>query len=109
MKRKTTALEEILIKSGFKLTSKFYTGNKSEKTYCYLYQKEMDQQITYNICLNYKREQVIKFGIPNITLGFLDDEELKHIHIMFISLRNFVEGVKYINELPREDLLESQE
>lgn len=109
MKRKTTELEKLLIASGFKLTSKFYTGKNSDKTYCYLYQKQMDRDVTYNIALDYKREKVVKYGIPNIALDFLDDEKLKHLHLMFLSLRNFVEGLKYVNEEPRADLLESEE
>lgn len=109
MERKTTALEQTLIKSEFKLTSKFYMGKKSNKTYCYLYQKEMDRGIIYNICLDYKREKVIKYGIPDIAIGFLDEEKLKYVHTMFLALRNFVEGLEILNEPVMDYLMESEE
>ena len=96
MKRKTTELEEILIKDGWQLVLKRYVGKRSEKTLCYEYHKTSDirnESKTFDqiIKLDQKRSQIIDYGIANIQIDYLDREELDFIRFLFLELRHFVE------------------
>lgn len=98
MKRKVTDLEQKLIKDGWCLTIKRYTGKHSEKTHCYEYHKTSD--ITNNgksyeqvIQLDQKRSQIVNYGISNIQINYLDREELDLIRFLFLELRHFVERI----------------
>ena len=109
MKRTRTLIEQKLQQDGFILTSKWYCGKHSEKTFYYTYQKELDRGYSYLIHLNYKRNKIVKYGIPNVNLGFVSEETLNYLHDLFLKLREYVEEVKeFANPIPKE-LLESVE
>lgn len=106
MKRKTTNLEQRLINDGWCLSLKRYTGKHSQKTFCYEYSKNIDDQ-EHIIVLNPKRTNVVKFGIANVHIDFVSKETLANIHQLYLELKEFVETLK--TPEPREDLLESDE
>ena len=99
MKRKITELENKLIKDGWCLTIKRYTGKHSEKTHRYEYHKTSDirnngkcyEQI---IELDTKRSQIVNYGIANIQINYLDRDELDLIRFLFLELRHYVERVE---------------
>ena len=98
MKRKITELEEKLINSGWCLTLKRYTGKNSEKTFCYEYHKIADlrnEGKTYNqiIKLNQKRSQIVSYGIANVNIEYLDDDELLFIRSLYLQLDFFIKGL----------------
>lgn len=118
MKRKVTDLEQKLINNGWCLTIKRYTGKHSEKTHCYEYHKTSD--ITNNgksyeqvIQLDQKRSQIVNYGIANIQIDYLDNDELMHIRFLFLELRHFVERITEVEEpsvnVPNSELDEKQE
>ena len=98
MKRKITELENKLIEDGWCLTIKRYTGKHSEKTHRYEYHKTSDirnngkcyEQI---IELDQKRSQIVNYGIANIQINYLDEEELTLIRFLFLELRHYVERI----------------
>ena len=84
MRRKTTELEQQLIKDNFKLTNKRYRGNHSEKVFYYEYQKCNEV-----IRLDRTRTKVIQVGIKNVDIELLSDIELEHLRINFWNLKNY--------------------
>ncbi len=92
MKRKITEIEQKLIEDGFQLKLKRYTGKHSEKSYCYEYTREYENR-THVVILNSKRDNVIKYGIDDIHIEFVDKEELKELHRHFFLLKHYVETV----------------
>ena len=56
MKRTTTILEQKLIANGWYLAAKTYWGKKSEKTFCYEYQKQDETRHVQVIKLNSKKQ-----------------------------------------------------
>ena len=98
MKRKITNLEQKLIDDNWCLAIKRYTGKHSEKILCYEYHKTSDlrhDNKTYDlfIRLDQKRSQITKYGINNLVVETLDDEELTHIRFVFLELRHYVERI----------------
>ena len=105
MKRKITDLEQRLINDGWCLTIKRYTGKHSEKTLCYEYHKTSDLRNngrTYEqiIKLDQKRSQIVNFGINNVQVDFLDDEELTFVRSLFVILKLYVERLTNNNPEP---------
>jgi len=103
MKRKITELEQKLIADGWCLTIKRYTGKHSEKTFCYEYHKTSDLRNgnkTYEqiIKLDQKRSQIVNYGINNVQVEFLDDEELTFVRSLFLMLRLYVEKLTNVEE-----------
>ena len=99
MKRKVTELEQKLINDGWCLTTKRYTGKHSQKILCYEYHKTSDlrnDNKTYDlfIQLDQKRSQIVKYGVTNIQIDYLDREELDLIRFLFLELRHFVERIE---------------
>ena len=95
MKRKITELEQKLLDNGWCLTIKRYTGKHSEKTHCYEYHKKSD--ITNNgktyeqiIKLDQKRSQIIDYGIKNVVIDFLNDQELCFVRFLHLELKHYV-------------------
>lgn len=96
MKRTITDLEQKLINDGWQLVLKRYQGKHSEKTLCYEYHKTSDlrnNNKTYEqvIKLDKKRSQIVQYGINNVQVDFLDNEELTLIRFLFLELRHYVE------------------
>ena len=98
MKRKITELEQKLLDNGWCLAIKRYTGKHSEKTHCYEYHKTSD--ITNNgksyeqvIQLDQKRSQIVNYGIANIQIDYLDDDELMLIRFLFFELKKYVQSL----------------
>ena len=96
MKRKITNLEQRLIDDNWCLAIKRYTGKHSEKILCYEYHKTSDlrhdnKNYDLFIRLDQKRSQITKYGIKNLVVETLDDEELTHIRFVFLELRHYVE------------------
>ena len=99
MKRKITNLEQKLIDDNWCLAIKRYTGKHSEKILCYEYHKTRDlrhDNKTYDlfIRLDQKRSQITKYGIKNLVVETLDDDELTHIRFVFLELRHYVERIE---------------
>ena len=121
MKRKTTELEKKLLEDGWCLTIKRYTGKHSEKIHCYEYHKTSDlrnngKSYEQIIELDQKRSQIVKYGIANIQINYLDDAELTLIRFLFLELRHYVERLTKVEEpkvvsvnVPNSELDERQE
>ena len=93
MKRTTTILEQKLIANGWYLAAKTYWGKKSEKTFCYEYQKQDETRHVQVIKLNSKRNKIVQYGIANVNFPYLSQIELDGLHIAFFSLRDFVDFI----------------
>lgn len=96
MKRKITNLEQKLINNGWCLTIKRYTGKHSEKTLCYEYHKTSDlrnENRSYEqiIKLDQKRSHIVDFGINNVSVEFLNDQELTFVRSLYLILKLYVE------------------
>lgn len=96
MKRKITDLEQKLIENGWQLTNKHYTGKHSEKILCYEYHKTSDlrnDNKVYDLFINLdqKRSQIVKYGIKNLSIDYMSEEELLIVRFLFLELRHFVE------------------
>lgn len=102
MKRKVTELEQKLIENGWYLATKRYTGRGSNKILCYEYQKTSDIRNngkTYKqiIRLNQKRTVVVGYGIANLQIEYLNDDELMVIRFVFFELRKFVQKISWVD------------
>lgn len=96
MKRKVTDLEKKLINDGWCLTTKRYTGKHSQKILCYEYHKTSDlrnDNKTYDlfIQLEQKRAQIVKYGIANLFMEQMSEDELTLVRFLFLELRHYVE------------------
>lgn len=118
MKRKITELEQKLLDNGWYLTNKRYTGKRSEKTLCYEYQKTSDlrnDNKVYDLFINLdlKRSQIVKYGVANLFIERMTEEELTIVRFIFLELRKFVESLTKVEEpkvnVPNSELDEKQE
>ena len=118
MKRKITELEQKLLENGWYLANKRYTGKRSEKTLCYEYQKTSDlrnDNKVYDLFINLdlKRSQIVKYGVANLFIERMTEEELTIVRFIFLELRKFVESLTKIEEpkvnVPNSELDEKQE
>ena len=117
MKRQITELENKLIEDGWCLTIKRYAGKHSEKTHRYEYHKISDlrnngKSYEQIIELDQKRSQIVNYGIANIQINYLDNDELMLIRFLFLELRHFVEHLekKTVDpiDVPNDELEEKQ-
>lgn len=108
MKRKTTFIEKKLIENGFILTSKTYGGKHSEKTFLYVYSKELDDYDEL-VMLDKKRNKVLKYAISNVDLSLVDKETMVLLHHAFLDLKEFIGSLTMVEEPIPEELLESVE
>ena len=113
MKRKTTDLEQKLINDGWCLVVKRYCGKHSEKILCYEYHKISDlrnENRTYEqiIKLDQKRSQVVDFGINNMFVEFLNDQELTFVRSLYLILKLYVEKLVNVEEnaLTNDEIVE---
>ena len=83
MKRKITNLEQRLIDKGYYLSHKQYSGRKSEKTHSYTYVNKN----TF-VKLDFKRENVISYGLLNYSAMELTRMELQGIEIVLNMIEN---------------------
>ena len=119
MKRQVTELEQKLISDGWYLTNKRYMGKHSEKILCYEYNKTSDlrnDNKVYDlfIHLDQKRSQIVKYGIKNLSIDYMSDDELMLVRFLFLELRHFVERLtkkeeKLVVCVPNSELDEKQE
>lgn len=118
MKRKITELEQKLLDNGWYLANKRYTGKRSEKTLCYEYQKTSDlrnDNKVYDLFINLdlKRSQIVKYGVANLFIERMTEEELTIVRFIFLELRKFVESLTKVEEpkvnVPNSELDEKQE
>lgn len=118
MKRKITELEQKLLDNGWYLANKRYTGKHSEKTLCYEYQKTSDlrnDNKVYDLFINLdlKRSQIVKYGVANLFIERMTEEELTIVRFIFLELRKFVESLTKVEEpkvnVPNSELDEKQE
>ena len=118
MKRKITELEQKLLDNGWYLANKRYTGKRSEKTLCYEYQKTSDlrnDNKVYDLFINLdlKRSQIVKYGVANLFIERITEEELTIVRFIFLELRKFVESLTKVEEpkvnVPNSELDEKQE
>ena len=118
MKRKITELEQKLLENGWYLANKRYTGKRSEKTLCYEYQKTSDlrnDNKVYDLFINLdlKRSQIVKYGVANLFIERMTEEELTIVRFIFLELRKFVESLTKVEEpnvnVPNSELDEKQE
>lgn len=108
MKRKTTDLETRLIKDEWYLESKRYSGKHSEKTKCYVYRKTIEGNNNV-IILDKKRNKIVKYGIDNINIDFVDKETLYYVHKAYLELKEYVQTLTPLDEPIPNELLESVE
>lgn len=80
--RKNTNLENHLIEKGYRLSHKQYGGRKSEKTLSYYYVKK-DQYIR----LDYKRENVLSYGLLNYQCSELTGMEVEGLRIRLYNIK----------------------
>ena len=95
MKRKITELEQKLLDNGWNLTNKVYTGKHSEKTDYYEYRKIADlrnegKEYEQIIKLDLKRSKIVSFGVGNVNIYYLNDDELLFIRTLYFQLSHFV-------------------
>lgn len=119
MKRKITDLEQKLLDNGWQLTNKNYTGKHSEKIECYEYHKTSDlrnngKTFDLVIKLDQKRSQIVDYGVKNVYLHYLNDQELCLVRFLFLEIRHFVERItkekeKLVVNVPNSELDERQE
>lgn len=119
MKRKITDLEQKLLDNGWQLTNKNYTGKHSEKIECYEYHKTSDlrnngKTFDLVIKLDQKRSQIVDYGVKNVYLHYLNDQELCLVRFLFLEIRHFVERItkekeKLVVSVPNSELDERQE
>ena len=118
MKRKITELEQKLLENGWYLANKRYTGKRSEKTLCYEYQKTSDlrnDNKVYDLFINLdlKRSQIVKYGVANLFIERMTEEELTIVRFIFLELRKFIESLTKVEEpkvnVPNSELDEKQE
>ena len=110
MKRKITDLEQKLINDGWHLGIKTYTGKHSEKILCYGYYKDSEIKNNgkkYNqiITLDQKRTSVVDYGLVNVNVVFLNDQELCLLRFLHLELRHYVERLTKREPRPIEPLL----
>lgn len=96
MKRKITDLEQKLIDDGWYLNLKRYFGKHSEKIECYEYEKTSDlrnngKTYDYFIELDQKRSQIVKYGIKNLFLEKMSEDELTLVRFLYLEIKHFVE------------------
>lgn len=118
MKRKITELEQKLLENGWHLTIKRYTGKHSEKILSYEYHKTSDlrnDNKVYDLFINLdlKRSQIVKYGVANLFIERMTEEELTIVRFIFLELRKFVERLTKVEEtkvnVPNSELDERQE
>lgn len=119
MKRKITELEEKLIENGWYLSNKRYMGKHSEKILCYEYNKTSDLRNDNKVYelfirLDKKRSHVVKYGIKNLSIDYMSDDELMLVRFLFLELRHFVERLtekeeEIVVNVPNSELDEKQE
>lgn len=103
MNRKITELEQKLIDDGWYLNLKRYTGKRSDKIECYEYHKTSDIRNdgkTYDqiIKLDQKRSQIVSFGIGNLAIEYMSEEELTFVRFLYFELKHFVEKLTVVEE-----------
>ena len=113
MKRKITELEQKLLDNGWYLANKRYTGKRSEKTLCYEYQKTSDlrnDNKVYDLFINLdlKRSQIVKYGVANLFIERMTEEELTIVRFIFLELRKFVESLSDNHDHAKDVLEYSQ-
>lgn len=120
MQRKITKLESVLLENGWYLAIKRYKGKHSEKIECYEYHKTSDlrndgRTFELVIKLDQKRSQIVDYGVKNVYLHYLNDQELCFVRFLFLELRHFVERtIKQLEKdcpqnnvvVPSDDLIE---
>ena len=94
--RSKTNLEQKLIDNGWCLTTKRYIGKHSEKTLCYEYHKTADlrndgKEYDQIIKLDTKRAKIVSYGIENVNIEYLDDDEILFIRTLYFQLDHFVQ------------------
>ena len=99
MRRKITELEQKLINDGWCLAIKRYTGKHSEKILHYEYHKKSDlrndgKSFDLFINLDQKRTQIVKYGVLNLTIQQMSEDELTIVRFVFLELRHFVERIE---------------
>ena len=118
MKRKITELEQKLLDNGWYLANKRYTGKRSEKTLCYEYQQTSylrNDNKVYDLFINLdlKRSQIVKYGVANLFIERMTEEELTIVRFIFLELRKFIESLTKVEEpkvnVPNSELDEKQE
>ena len=83
MKRKITELEQRLIDKGYYLSHKQYSGRKSEKTLSYTYVNK-----NAFVKLDFKRENVVSYGLLNYSAMELTRMEWQGIDILLNMIKN---------------------
>ena len=118
MKRKRTELEEKLIKNGWELDHKNYTGKHSDKILSYVYEKcyeKAETQLGYTdftarIELDQKRTQVIDIFVRQKTPEFVDIFQICYLDEQIRVVERELESYKNkSNELTDEEIVESVE
>lgn len=118
MKRKITELEQKLINDGWCLAIKRYTGKHSEKILHYEYHKKSDLRndgkfFDLFINLDQKRSQIVKYGVLNLTIHQMSEDELTVVRFVFLELRHYVERLTKVDQpqvnVPNSELDEREE
>ena len=114
MKRKITDLEQRLIIDGWCLAIKRYTGKNSERTFCYEYHKLSDitkdgKSFEQVIKLDQKRSQIVDYGVRNIYLHYLNDQEMCFVRFLFYELKHYVERIEQENASVVDTLMTTAE
>ena len=93
MKRHTTELEEKLINRGFKLESKSYCGNHSQKVEFYVYTLE-ENNYKFYFYLDNKRLKVHHFYFESINLPrLIGGERMEELEQTYYGVKEFIENL----------------
>lgn len=107
MERKKTALEQFLIKHGWKLTEKTYRGNKSQFTGVYVFSKNI-WITTIKVELNQKRDSVVGVRLHVHETSFvLDLSTANDLHNILLATKELLECFEQDKERPSNFVIQT--
>ena len=98
MRRKITDLEQRLIDKGYYLSHKQYSGRKSEKTHSYTYVNK-----NAFVKLDFKRENVISYGLLNYSAMELTRMEWQGIGLMLNIIEKDIDVIEEKTHIVKEN------
>lgn len=94
MKRQITEFESKLLKDGWKLVYKTYTGKNSQFVWTYVYEKFVNGHL-FKIALDKKRQSTLGIYVKTPFVDFLSLEDLKSITEAYLDLSNHIHELEF--------------
>ncbi len=102
MKRHITDFESKLLKDGWKLIYKTYTGKNSQFVWTYVYEKFVNGHL-FNIELDKKRQRTLDIYVKTPFADFLSLEDLQSITESYLELSNHIHELEFGVSLDEKD------